>query len=273
MAVDLEVSANVKDETEVAEDAKKIEEELIEGETVTKYLDVSVALKKTTVKDDVTKVEKTDLDETSTEIPITFPVEELGSKIVRIAHVHDGEVEFMDYMADYENGLVTVYMNKFSTLAVITSDTAIVAFETNGGSEIDPVEVNFGEKLTKPADPKKDGYTFAGWYTDEELTEAYDFDQEVTEDMYLYAKWTKKEDTTNPSKDPNKDNGSGKDNGKNNGKNPSQPSKNTDKKAQTVSAKTAAKTGDTSSVWMVTIVMLLAAGAVGAVVVYRKKQK
>ena len=146
----------------------------------------------------------------------------------------------MDYVADYENGLVTVYMNKFSTLAVITSDTAIVAFETNGGSEIDPVEVNFGEKLAKPADPTKDGYIFAGWYTDEELTEAYDFDQEVTEDMYLYAKWTKKDDSKNPTKDPIKD--PGKDNGKNNGKDgqKTQPAKNTDKKAQTVAAKTAA---------------------------------
>lgn len=265
VAVDLEVNADVRDETEVAEDAKKIEEELVEGETVTKYLDVSVALKTTTVKDDVTRVEKKELDETSTEIPITFPVEELGSKIVRIAHVHDGEVEFMDYVADYENGLVTVYMNKFSTLAVITSDTAIVAFETNGGSEIDPVEVNFGEKLAKPADPTKDGYIFAGWYTDEELTEAYDFDQEVTEDMYLYAKWTKKDDSKNPAKD----------NGKNNGKDgqKTQPAKNTDKKAQTVAAKTAAKTGDTSNVWMAAIVMLLAAGATGVVVVYRKKQR
>ncbi len=273
VAVDLEVNADVRDETEVAEDAKKIEEELVEGETVTKYLDVSVALKTTTVKDDVTKVEKKELDETSTEIPITFPVEELGSKIVRIAHVHDGEVEFMDYVADYENGLVTVYMNKFSTLAVITSDTAIVAFETNGGSEIDPVEVNFGEKLAKPADPTKDGYIFAGWYTDEELTEAYDFDQEVTEDMYLYAKWTKKDDSKNPTKDPIKD--PGKDNGKNNGKDgqKTQPAKNTDKKAQTVAAKTAAKTGDTSNVWMAAIVMLLAAGAAGVVVVYRKKQR
>ena len=273
VAVDLEVNADVRDETEVAEDAKKIEEELVEGETVTKYLDVSVALKTTTVKDDVTKVEKKELDETSTEIPITFPVEELGSKIVRIAHVHDGEVEFMDYVADYENGLVTVYMNKFSTLAVITSDTAIVAFETNGGSEIDPVEVNFGEKLAKPADPTKDGYIFAGWYTDEELTEAYDFDQEVTEDMYLYAKWTKKDDSKNPTKDPIKD--PGKDNGKNNGKDgqKTQPAKNTDKKAQTVAAKTAAKTGDTSNVWMAAIVMLLAAGATGVVVVYRKKQR
>lgn len=52
-----------------------------------------------------------------------------------------------------------------------------------------------------------------------------------------------------------------------------QPAKNTDKKAQTVAAKTAAKTGDTSNVWMAAIVMLLAAGATGVVVVYRKKQR
>ncbi|RGO25731.1 LPXTG cell wall anchor domain-containing protein [Dorea sp. OM02-2LB] len=45
------------------------------------------------------------------------------------------------------------------------------------------------------------------------------------------------------------------------------------KKAQTVAAKTAAKTGDTSNVWMAAIVMLLAAGATGVVVVYRKKQR
>ena len=40
-----------------------------------------------------------------------------------------------------------------------------------------------------------------------------------------------------------------------------------------VAAKTAAKTGDTSNVWMAAIVMLLAAGAAGVVVVYRKKQR
>lgn len=38
-------------------------------------------------------------------------------------------------------------------------------------------------------------YTFAGWFTDKELTKAYDFDSLVTEDVILYAKWTETEDT------------------------------------------------------------------------------
>ena len=48
-----------------------------------------------------------------------------------------------------------------------------------------------GNKLVKPADPTREGYTFAGWYTDEACTEAYDFSAAVTADMTLYAKWTK----------------------------------------------------------------------------------
>ena len=45
--------------------------------------------------------------------------------------------------------------------------------------------------ITKPADPTREGYTFAGWYTDEACTEAYDFSVAVTADMTLYAKWVK----------------------------------------------------------------------------------
>ena len=48
-----------------------------------------------------------------------------------------------------------------------------------------------GNKLVKPADPTREGYTFAGWYTDEACTEAYDFSAAVTANMTLYAKWTK----------------------------------------------------------------------------------
>ena len=38
--------------------------------------------------------------------------------------------------------------------------------------------------------PTATGYDFVGWYTDEALTEAFDFTQPVTEDTVLYAKWT-----------------------------------------------------------------------------------
>ena len=37
--------------------------------------------------------------------------------------------------------------------------------------------------------PKATGYDFVGWYTDEALTEAFDFTQPVTENIVLYAKW------------------------------------------------------------------------------------
>ena len=68
-----------------------------------------------------------------------------------------------------------------------------VKFDTLGGSEIDSVKVNSGGKLTKPADPTREGYTFEGWFTDKECTTAYDFDTKVTKSFTLYAKWTEKE--------------------------------------------------------------------------------
>ena len=40
------------------------------------------------------------------------------------------------------------------------------------------------------ADPAKTGYTFAGWYTDEDLTTPYTFDTAVGDTLALYAKWT-----------------------------------------------------------------------------------
>lgn len=66
----------------------------------------------------------------------------------------------------------------------------LVIFDTKEGSSISPVEVNYDTKLTKPTNPTKSGYTFAGWYTDEEYKNAYDFDAVVTKPFTLYAKWT-----------------------------------------------------------------------------------
>ncbi len=38
-----------------------------------------------------------------------------------------------------------------------------ITFNTNGGSEIEPIEQEFGTAITAPNDPTKTGYTFAGW--------------------------------------------------------------------------------------------------------------
>lgn len=65
-----------------------------------------------------------------------------------------------------------------------------VTFNSNGGSTVSPQTVNQGEKAKEPK-PIRNGYTFGGWYTNISFTIKYNFDTAVTEDIILYAKWTK----------------------------------------------------------------------------------
>lgn len=81
------------------------------------------------------------------------------------------------------------YINDSGTLFKLSGGVK-VSFETGEGSKVDSQTTADG-KLVKPADPTRDGYTFAGWYTDEACTQAYDFSTPVTADLTLYAKWTK----------------------------------------------------------------------------------
>lgn len=63
------------------------------------------------------------------------------------------------------------------------------AFTT--GVELYHIEVEDSETITLPDNPVNVGYTFAGWYTNEALTQAFNAeDALITEDMTLYAKWT-----------------------------------------------------------------------------------
>lgn len=66
-----------------------------------------------------------------------------------------------------------------------------VSFNAGEGSKVDFQTTTANGSVAKPADPTREGYTFAGWYTDEACTEAYDFSVAVTADMTLYAKWVK----------------------------------------------------------------------------------
>lgn len=74
-----------------------------------------------------------------------------------------------------------------------------VTFDSNGGSDVAKQTVTSGEKVNKPADPTREGYEFAGWYTDSKLTTAYDFSSKVTKSITLYAKWTEKGAEPEPS--------------------------------------------------------------------------
>lgn len=88
---------------------------------------------------------------------------------------------------DFDTDTVTRAM----TLTAKWVQTYTVAFDTSGGSAVDPVTVVAGSTVTKPADPMKSGYTFGGWYKDSTLQTPWDFaNGTVTADTTLYAKWT-----------------------------------------------------------------------------------
>jgi RNA polymerase primary sigma factor len=63
-----------------------------------------------------------------------------------------------------------------------------VTFNTNGGDTIAPVMVEEGERVKKPKDPVRSGYTFIGWFTKEG---EYDFKEEVFGNLTLKAEWEK----------------------------------------------------------------------------------
>ena len=83
------------------------------------------------------------------------------------------------------------YTNDSGHLFCVKSQAHRVKFDVKGGSSVDSQTPASGSSVTKPADPTREGYTFAGWYTDEACTEAYDFSAAVAANMTLYAKWTK----------------------------------------------------------------------------------
>ncbi len=70
-----------------------------------------------------------------------------------------------------------------------SSDAATVSFESNGGSVVSPVTVVNGRTIKQPADPVRNNYHFAGWYSDEALSVSYSFSTPVISDIVLYAKW------------------------------------------------------------------------------------
>ena len=72
-----------------------------------------------------------------------------------------------------------------------TAKDYTVTYESNGGSTVPSQTVKYNETANKPVDPTKSGCTFAGWYTEEKLTNEYDFATPVTGNITLYAKWTR----------------------------------------------------------------------------------
>ncbi|MBS6025882.1 MAG: leucine-rich repeat domain-containing protein, partial [Paeniclostridium sordellii] len=58
----------------------------------------------------------------------------------------------------------------------ISKSSYNVTYDSNGGSNVSQESVEEESLIQKPADPTKEGYTFAGWYTDETFKTEWNFD-------------------------------------------------------------------------------------------------
>ena len=71
----------------------------------------------------------------------------------------------------------------------VTGGTFAVRFDTDGGSEIEPMMVEHSHTVKRPpSDPEKSGHTFVDWYLDDV---PYNFNTPVTAPLTLTAKWEK----------------------------------------------------------------------------------
>lgn len=57
----------------------------------------------------------------------------------------------------------TMPANDVECVAQWTPNQYTITFNSNGGSDVSPITQNYGTSVTAPANPTREGYTFAGW--------------------------------------------------------------------------------------------------------------
>ena len=89
---------------------------------------------------------------------------------------------------------------RLDDISIIKLKEVTVSFESNGGSDVNDITQLSYDYAIAPADPEREGYTFTGWYTDEKLTQPFNFKTElITKDIKLYAGWKVAEKDTSGS--------------------------------------------------------------------------
>ena len=204
---EVSVTISIRAEKQKAENVSEAEQSLIQAlasgdEKAAAYFDFSVVMKVQLTKNGGATAEVKEIPLSSVESPLLFEIHVDPSLIqdrsVRIGRVHDGKAEMLlaDEI-DRENGIIRVSADKFSTYALLTSETVTVNFDTMGGTAVKSQTVKYHARITRPGDPVRDGYTFGGWYTEKACKTAYDFNTQVEAPFTLYAKWVKDEAAAN----------------------------------------------------------------------------
>lgn len=98
--------------------------------------------------------------------------------------------------------MIITWINQAATFDTMTKQRRIklhwdnlrdgycISFYSNGGNYVAPIVKRYGVEIVQPENPTKQGYDFAGWYTEKELKNPYTFPETMPDqDAALYAKW------------------------------------------------------------------------------------
>ena len=77
----------------------------------------------------------------------------------------------------------------------VSNNGYTIVFDSRGGSDVAAqTELMYGDHVAEPEPPTREGYTFTGWYRDENCQNPFDFENTIVNaSATLYAGWEKNE--------------------------------------------------------------------------------
>lgn len=117
-----------------------------------------------------------------------------AQKAISVVSTDDGDIYFLDS----EDASEFTKDNPNVKPAAPITYTVTFIYGADPATQSEAVKVNAGEAVKPFAPPAFEGYTFVGWFSDENRTVAYDMDAPIWEDTTLYADWEKAKDPTPP---------------------------------------------------------------------------
>ncbi|HHX78526.1 MAG TPA: hypothetical protein GX695_02095, partial [Acholeplasmataceae bacterium] len=130
---------------------------------------------------EVINVQATVLPSDATEKTVTW-----SSSEPMIVKVESGKVTALAV----GEATITAKAGNFEASFKVTVVLAKVTI-TFANTNLESISINKGAKLTVPAVPTKSGFTFDNWYADSGLSILFNFDEEIEEDLTIYANFDK----------------------------------------------------------------------------------
>ena len=107
-------------------------------------------------------------------------------------NVPSGSYTVTAYYPGYTSGSIEVTVTKGTTVRAdikALEGNCTIVFDSQGGSDVESINVVPGLPVGRPSDPSRYAYVFGGWYLDSACTQSYNFSSAVNESFTLYAKW------------------------------------------------------------------------------------